>query len=127
MTSVHHSYFVFRTKRAKILITFIYCWTDYRTIDFDVIGGLDVYKSESLDPGYDEFAADEAKVVPGLGEGGDPVRLSGAEEALAKKVMEKEAFNLVASDKISLHREGAIQCCCEKCVEMISLAVFTMT
>ena len=87
-----------------------------------MIGGLDVYKGEALDPGYDEFAADEAKVVPGLGEGGDPVRLSAAEEALAKKVMEKEAFNLVASDKISLHREGAAQCCCEKCVEMISLA-----
>ena len=94
-----------------------------------MIGGLDVYKSEALDPGYDEFAADEAKVVPGLGEGGDPVRLSAAEEALAKKVMEKEAFNLVASDKISLHREGAAQCCCENtteiCDAMISLVLFS--
>ena len=77
-----------------------------RSIDFDVIGGVDVYKGENLDPGYDEFAADEAKVVPGLGDYGEPVKLGAAEEALAKKVMEKEAFNLVASDKISLHRDA---------------------
>ena len=76
-----------------------------RSIDFDVIGGVDVYKGENLDPGYDEFAADEAKVVPGLGDYGEPVKLSAAEEALAQKVMEKEAFNLVASDKISLNRD----------------------
>lgn len=75
-----------------------------RSIDFDVIGGADVYKGENLDPSYDEFAADEAKVVPGLGDHGEPVKLGAAEEALAVKVMEKEAFNLVASDKISLHR-----------------------
>ena len=74
------------------------------SIDFDVMGGADMYKGENLDPSYDEFAADEAKVVPGLGDYGEPVKLSAAEEALAKKVMEKEAFNLVASDKISLHR-----------------------
>ena len=65
-----------------------------------------MYKNERLDPSYDEFAADEAKVVPGLGDYGEPVKLNAAEEALAKKVMEKEAFNLVASDKISLHRDA---------------------
>ena len=81
-----------------------------RSIDFDVIGGVDVYKNENLDPSYDEFAADEAKVVPGLGDYGEPVKLGAAEEALAKKVMEKEAFNLVASDKISLHRDANQWC-----------------
>ncbi len=73
-------------------------------IPFEVVGGRDLYKTEQLDAAYDEFAADEAKVVPGLGEYGEPVKLSTSEEALAKKVMEKEAFNLVASDKISLRR-----------------------
>ncbi|XP_069996208.1 polypeptide N-acetylgalactosaminyltransferase 1-like isoform X2 [Penaeus vannamei] len=50
------------------------------------------------------FAEDEAKVVRGLGEGGRPVRLSGEEGRRAEEVLKKEAFNLVASDKISLNR-----------------------
>jgi polypeptide N-acetylgalactosaminyltransferase len=74
------------------------------SIPFDVVGGLDLFDDEKLDGAYDEFAADDAKIVPGLGEFGEPVKLSGEEEVLAKAVMEKEAFNLVASDKISLHR-----------------------
>ncbi|XP_037792932.1 N-acetylgalactosaminyltransferase 6-like [Penaeus monodon] len=50
------------------------------------------------------FAEDEAKVVRGLGEGGRPVRLTGEEGRRAEDVLKKEAFNLVASDKISLNR-----------------------
>ncbi|XP_068225099.1 N-acetylgalactosaminyltransferase 6-like [Palaemon carinicauda] len=50
------------------------------------------------------FALDERKVVKGLGENGKPVRLSGEEGRLAEEVMKKEAFNLIASDKVSLNR-----------------------
>lgn len=50
------------------------------------------------------FAEDEKKVVPGLGEMGKPVRMTGAEGQLAEEIMKKEAFNLLASDKISLNR-----------------------
>jgi hypothetical protein len=76
-----------------------------QSIPFDVVGGADLYSGEKLDASYDEFVVDEAKVVPGLGEYGEPVKLSPTEEILAKQVMEKEAFNLVASDKISLRRK----------------------
>lgn len=71
---------------------------------FDVVGSADLTKVESLDDGFDEFAADDAKVVPGLGENGEPVHLQGEEAGQASLIMAKEAFNLVASDKISLHR-----------------------
>lgn len=50
------------------------------------------------------FHQDALKVVQGLGEGGKPVRLTGEEGRLAEEVMKKEAFNLMASDKISLNR-----------------------
>ncbi|XP_069948026.1 polypeptide N-acetylgalactosaminyltransferase 1 isoform X1 [Cherax quadricarinatus] len=50
------------------------------------------------------FAEDEMKVVKGLGEMGKAVKLSGEEGRLAEEVMKKEAFNLIASDKISLNR-----------------------
>ena len=53
---------------------------------------------------YDEFLEDEAKIVPGAGENGVPVHLQGAEKAEADKRMASEAFNIIASDKISLHR-----------------------
>lgn len=71
---------------------------------FDVVGGLDLFTSEQLDNGYDEFKEDEDKVVIGEGEGGLPVNLSPEESKLGEKIMAKEAFNLVASDKMSLHR-----------------------
>jgi polypeptide N-acetylgalactosaminyltransferase len=74
--------------------------------EFDVIGSVDVFSSvnQPVDKRYDEFAEDDAKVVPGVGEDGAPVVLAHDEDDLAKKVMAKEAFNIVASDKISLHR-----------------------
>ncbi|XP_066977133.1 probable N-acetylgalactosaminyltransferase 9 isoform X2 [Macrobrachium rosenbergii] len=50
------------------------------------------------------LAQDEKKVVRGLGENGKPVRLTGEEGRLAEEVMKKEAFNLIASDKVSLNR-----------------------
>ena len=45
-----------------ISVIIFYFSLSCRSIDFDVIGGVDVYKGENLDPSYDEFAADEAKV-----------------------------------------------------------------
>ena len=50
------------------------------------------------------FAEDEKKIVPGLGELGKGVRLTGEEAKLAEEVQKKEAFNLILSDKISLNR-----------------------
>ena len=52
-----------------------------------------------------EFAEDEAKIVPGLGEMGEPVVLQGREGDLGESIMKTEAFNLVVSDKISYTRE----------------------
>jgi hypothetical protein len=49
----------------------------------------------------DEFLADERKIVPGLGEMGQPVSLSGEEADLAAELMKKEAFNIIASDKVT--------------------------
>ncbi|XP_033761442.1 probable N-acetylgalactosaminyltransferase 9 isoform X2 [Pecten maximus] len=40
----------------------------------------------------------------GLGEKGEPVILEGEEKALAASLFKKEAFNIIASDKISLER-----------------------
>ena len=53
---------------------------------------------------YDEFLDDEAKIVPGAGENGAAVQLEGAEAIEAERRMASEAFNIIASDKISLHR-----------------------
>ena len=53
---------------------------------------------------YDEFLEDEAKIVPGAGENGAPVQLEGSEKIEADQRMATEAFNIIASDKISLHR-----------------------
>ena len=50
------------------------------------------------------FAADDAMIVPGLGEGGRSVQLRGAEAEQANEVMKVEAFNRVLSDKISYNR-----------------------
>ena len=71
-----------------------------------MVGGADLYNNGQIhrDDPYDEFAADDAKIVAGAGDGGDPVKLSRSEEAEGQRVMAKEAFNLVASDKMSLHR-----------------------
>ena len=53
---------------------------------------------------YDEFKSDEDKVVIGAGENGAPVHLYGQEKITAEKLMATEAFNIIASDKISMHR-----------------------
>lgn len=50
------------------------------------------------------FAADDLRVVPGLGEMGKAVHLSGPEAALADEIIKVEAFNRILSDKISLNR-----------------------
>ena len=47
---------------------------------------------------------DAMDVVDGLGEGGLPATLSPSEQKHAERVMKKEAFNVVLSNKISLHR-----------------------
>ena len=54
---------------------------------------------------HSEFAEDEAKIIPGLGERGEPVVLSGREASLAENIMKTEAFNLLVSDRISYTRE----------------------
>ncbi|KAG8298902.1 hypothetical protein J6590_002871 [Homalodisca vitripennis] len=47
---------------------------------------------------------DLANIVPGLGDNGTAVKLSGEEAKLAQQVMRKEAINLVASNKVSYNR-----------------------
>lgn len=47
---------------------------------------------------------DLAKIVPGLGDNGVAVELEGGEAKRAEEVMKKEAFNVVASNKISYNR-----------------------
>lgn len=76
-------------------------------LDWAAIGGADLFRSSAQAPagGYDEFALDLANQIPGLGDGGDPVLLSGSEAEEGETVMKTEAFNLVASDKISYTRQ----------------------
>ena len=57
--------------------------------------------------GYEALIkADEDKIVPGLGEYGDPVKIVPyTTEEEIEKCMKKEAFNKILSDKISLTRK----------------------
>jgi len=52
---------------------------------------------------YEKYQSSESSRT-GPGEHGDGVHLEGAEKEKADSLMEKEAFNIVASDKISLER-----------------------
>lgn len=76
-------------------------------LEWVVIGGLGMAQGAGAELGgqHDEFARDLAKIVPGLGEMGEPVVLTGHEATQAEAVLKKEAFNLVVSDKISYTRE----------------------
>ncbi|XP_023346877.1 polypeptide N-acetylgalactosaminyltransferase 1 [Eurytemora carolleeae] len=71
-------------------------------VEWVVVGGADIYKAQDVGGrgGYDEFLQDFAKQVEGAGEGGEPVHLSGVEKQQGEEILKKEAFNLVASDKI---------------------------
>ncbi|XP_071454511.1 polypeptide N-acetylgalactosaminyltransferase 1 isoform X2 [Hetaerina americana] len=54
---------------------------------------------------FENFISEaESKIIPGLGSDGAAVRLKGNEAKLADKIMKKEAFNIILSDKISLTR-----------------------
>ena len=73
-------------------------------MEWSAIGSADMFPHPPVPGEYDEFSADLAKMVPGLGEGGDPVVLTGAEAQAAEEGMKTEAFNLIVSDKISYTR-----------------------
>ncbi|QQP35687.1 Polypeptide N-acetylgalactosaminyltransferase, partial [Caligus rogercresseyi] len=62
--------------------------TPRKTGEFDVVGSL---------PGLPSFKLEEPGYV-------HKVELSGEEAALAEEIIQKEAFNRIASDKISVHR-----------------------
>jgi hypothetical protein len=64
------------------------------------------YENQALtDQDYEAMLAqDEAKIIPGFGNDGIAVELEGEEKELGEKLMAKEAFNIVLSDKISLTR-----------------------
>ena len=64
-----------------------------------------MFQSQRLSDSFNEFAEDEAKIVPGLGEMGEPVVLQGREGEMGETIMKTEAFNLVVSDKISYTRQ----------------------
>jgi len=48
---------------------------------------------------------DEAKKVPGLGDGGVPVVLEGEDAKRAEELMKVEAFNILLSDRIPYSRK----------------------
>lgn len=59
----------------------------------------------SLDAEYErQIQEDEAKIIPGLGEGGEPVQLSGEEKRLGEESEKKLAINVYLSDKIPYNR-----------------------
>ena len=64
-----------------------------------------MFRSQEISGVHNEFAEDDAKIVPGLGEMGEPVMLEGREGQMGESVMKTEAFNLVVSDKISYTRQ----------------------
>ena len=64
-----------------------------------------MFRSQQASGPHSEFAEDEAKMVAGLGEMGEPVVLQGREAQLGENIMKTEAFNLIVSDKISYTRE----------------------
>ena len=74
-------------------------------VEWDAVGGADLVRSKKMTETHNEFANDNAKIVPGLGEMGEPVVLDGREAEMGKTVMKTEAFNLVVSDKISYTRQ----------------------
>merc|ERR1711892_414915 len=73
------------------------------SVEWAAVGGADMMRANAMAAagGYDEFALDISKQVPGLGERGEPVVLSGREGETAEELMKTEAFNLIVSDKIS--------------------------
>ena len=74
-------------------------------VDWVAVGGADLFRSPHIAGPHGEFAEDEAKIVPGLGEMGEPVILEGREAEMGENIMKTEAFNLIVSDKISYTRE----------------------
>lgn len=64
-------------------------------------GGADQQERDELERQIQEGFA---KVVPGLGANGAAVKLSPEESVLADELMKKEAFNIIASDKITFNR-----------------------
>jgi len=76
-----------------------------QTVEWDAVGGADLFRSQEISGVHNEFAEDDAKIVPGLGEMGEPVMLEGREGQMGESVMKTEAFNLVVSDKISYTRQ----------------------
>jgi len=77
------------------------------SVEWAAVGGADMMRANAMAAagGYDEFALDISKQVPGLGERGEPVVLSGREGETAEELMKTEAFNLIVSDKISYTRD----------------------
>lgn len=85
----------FHNKAVKI--------SSYDGLEKKVIGG-NVASSQERARALAMFAADDEKIVPGLGAMGKAVQLSGAEASHAEEVIKVEAFNKVLSDKISVNR-----------------------
>lgn len=71
-------------------------------------GGRRTAKALYQDPveaGYEkEIAEDEARIVPGLGEGGAAAHLTGEEKLLGEESEKKLAINVYLSDRIAYNR-----------------------
>lgn len=67
--------------------------------------GKDLHASPHYDAHYEKLLEeDERRFVPGLGDRGVSVELQGEEAREASRVMKKEAFNLILSQKIPYNR-----------------------
>jgi polypeptide N-acetylgalactosaminyltransferase len=73
---------------------------EYKYIEVD----LNEKHSARHDDYDDEIVEDEKRVIPALGAGGEKAKVPEFQEAVAKEVMKKEAFNRLLSEMISVNR-----------------------
>ncbi|KAI5643644.1 glycosyl transferase family 2 domain-containing protein [Phthorimaea operculella] len=71
-------------------------------------GGRRTVRAQEHDPEEDDYErqilADEARIVPGLGEGGVAVELTGRDKILGEESEKKLAINVYLSDRIAYNR-----------------------
>lgn len=61
-------------------------------------------RSKTEDKYEELIKLDLAQIIPGLGNNGAAVELTGDEAKKAEEIMKKEAFNLLASNKVAYDR-----------------------
>ncbi|KAJ2939355.1 hypothetical protein O0L34_g13449 [Tuta absoluta] len=71
-------------------------------------GGKRTARAQEQDPEEDDYErqilADEARIIPGLGEGGVAAKLTGKDEILGEESEKKLAINVYLSDRVAYNR-----------------------